>query len=51
LDIELITFGEEFALNSAFYLLTQGNRVYADTTTYVGGIEVGESKINLGTFS
>lgn len=38
-------------LNSAFYLLVQGNRVFADKTTYIGGTQQGESKITGGILS
>ena len=45
------TFGQEWVLNSANILLASGDKVFVDTTTVVGGCEVGESKIIRGKFS
>ena len=40
-NIELITFGHRFALNSGFYLLMSGHQVYADRCTLLGGLQNG----------
>lgn len=45
------TFGQEWALNAGFLLLSSGHRVFVDGTTVVGGLEVGESKIFGGKLS
>jgi ClpP class serine protease len=50
-NMELLTFAEEFALNSAFYLFCQGKKIYADKTACIGGVQAGESKLNLGFLS
>jgi ClpP class serine protease len=42
------TFGQEWALNAGFLLLSSGNRVFVDSSTVVGGLEVGESKLLRG---
>ena len=36
--LELLTFGEDYAINAGFMLLMSGHRVYADTTTVLGGL-------------
>lgn len=42
------TFAQEWALNAGFLLLASGNRVYVDSSSVVGGLEVGESKLLRG---
>jgi membrane-bound ClpP family serine protease len=42
------TFGQEWALNAGFLLLTSADRVFIDRSTVVGGLEVGESKLLRG---
>lgn len=42
------TFAQEWALNAGFLLLASGNRVYIDSSSVVGGLEVGESKLLRG---
>jgi hypothetical protein len=42
------TFGQEWALNAGFLLVASGHRVFVDSTTVVGGLEVGEGKILKG---
>lgn len=42
------TFGQEWALNAGFLLLSAGDKAYVDNSTVVGGLEVGESKLLRG---
>lgn len=42
------TFGQEWALNAGFLLLSSGHKVFVDSSTVVGGLEVGETKLLRG---
>ena len=50
-NAEVWTFGQEWALNSAALLLASGHRVFVDSTTVVGGCEVGEAKLLRGKWA
>jgi ClpP class serine protease len=48
--IEIYTFIEDAAVNAGFLLATGGQKIFADNTSIIGGLEVSNKKIVLGDF-
>ena len=43
----MYTFVEDYAINAGFLIASNGHKVFADTISVVGGLEVSTSKVVL----